>query len=84
MGADLADMQLISKSNKVIKFLLSVIDIFSKYAWVFPLKDKKGETIVNAFQKVLDKPKRKPNRIWVDKGSEFYNRSMESWLEKIM
>ena len=72
MGADLADMQLISKSNKVIKFLLSVIDIFSKYAWVFPLKDKKGETIVNAFQKVLDKPKRKPNRIWVDKGSEFY------------
>ena len=84
MGADLADMQLISKSNKVIKFLLSVIDIFSKYAWVFPLKDKKGETIVNAFQKVLDKPKRKPNRIWVDKGSEFYNRSMESWLEKII
>ena len=84
MGADLADMQLISKSNKVIKFLLSVIDIFSKYAWVFPLKDKKGETIVNAFQKVLDKTKRKPNRIWVDKGSEFYNRSMESWLEKII
>ena len=84
MGADLADMQLISKSNKVIKFLLSVIDIFSKYAWVFPLKDKKGETIVNVFQKVLDKPKRKPNRIWVDKGSEFYNRSMESWLEKII
>ena len=84
MGADIADMQLISKSNKVIKFLLSVIDIFSKYAWVFPLKDKKGETIVNAFQKVLDKPKRKPNRIWVDKGSEFYNRSMESWLEKII
>ena len=84
MGADLADMQLISNSNKVIKFLLSVIDIFSKYAWVFPLKDKKGETIVNAFQKVLDKPKRKPNRIWVDKGSEFYNRSMESWLEKII
>ena len=84
MGADLADMQLISKSNKIIKFLLSVIDIFSKYAWVFPLKDKKGETIVNAFQKVLDKPKRKPNRIWVDKGSEFYNRSMESWLEKII
>ena len=84
MGVDLADMQLISKSNKVIKFLLSVIDIFSKYAWVFPLKDKKGETIVNAFQKVLDKPKRKPNRIWVDKGSEFYNRSMESWLEKII
>ena len=84
MGADLADMQLISKSNKVIKFLLSVIDIFSKYAWVFSLKDKKGETIVNAFQKVLDKPKRKPNRIWVDKGSEFYNRSMESWLEKII
>ena len=61
-----------------------MIDIFSKYAWVFLLKDKKGETIVNAFQKVIDKSKRKPNRIWVDKGSEFYSRSMESWLEKII
>ena len=59
-----------------------MIDIFSKYAWIVPLKDKKGITIVNALQKVLDKSDRKPNKIWVDKSSEFYNRSMKSWLEK--
>ena len=52
-GADLADMQLISKFNKGFRFLLCVIDIFSKYAWVVPLKDKKGITITNAFQKIL-------------------------------
>ena len=75
-------MLLISKFNKGITFLLCVIDIYSKYAWVFPLKDKKGVTIVNAFQKILGDSKRKTNKIWVDKGSEFYNRSMESWLEK--
>ena len=62
-------MQLISKFNKGFRFLLCVIDIFSKYAWVIPLKDKKGVTIVNAFQKILDDSKRKPNKIWVDKGS---------------
>ena len=75
-------MLLISKFNKGITFLLCVIDIYSKYAWVFPLKDKKGVTIVNGFQKILGDSKRKTNKIWVDKGSEFYNRSMESWLEK--
>ena len=52
-GADLADMQLISKLNKGFRFLLCVIDIFSKYAWVLPLKNKKGISIVNAFQKIL-------------------------------
>ena len=72
-GAGLADMQLISKFNKGFRFLLCVIDIFSKYAWVVPLKDKKGITIVNAFQKKLDNSTRKANKIWVDKGSEFYN-----------
>ena len=66
-------MQLISKFNKGTRFLLYVIDIFSKYAWVVPLKDKKGITIVNAFQKKLDNSTRKANKIWVDKGSEFYN-----------
>ena len=54
-------------------FLLCVIYIFSKYAWVVPLKDKKGVTIVSAFQKILDKSTCKPNKIWVDKGSEFCN-----------
>ena len=71
-GADIADMQLISKFNEGIKFLLWAIDIFSKYAWVVPLKDRKCVTIINAFQKILDDSKRKPNKIWVDKGSEFY------------
>ena len=70
-------MQLISKFNKRFTFLLSVIDIFSKYACVIPLKDKKGITITNAFQKILDGSNRKPKKIWVDKGSEFYNSSFK-------
>ena len=80
-GADLADMQLINKFNKGFRFLLCVIDIFSKYAWVVPLKDKKGVSIVDAFQKILDDSNRKPNKIWVDKGSEFYNSSVKKWLK---
>ena len=62
--------------------MLCLIDIYSKYAWVVPLKDKKGVSIANAFQSILNKSNRKPNKIWVDKVSEFYNRSMRSWLEK--
>ena len=69
--ADLADMQLIRTFNKKLRFLLCVIDLFSKYAWGLPLKDKKGVTIANAFQKILNDSKRKLNKIWVDKGSEF-------------
>ena len=61
-STDLADMQLISKFNKRNRFLLCVIDIFSKYAWVVPLNDKKGITIVNGFQKILDNSTRKRNR----------------------
>ena len=56
-------MQVISKFNKGFMFLLCVIDIFSKYAWVVPLKDKKGVSIVNAFQSILKKSNRKPNQI---------------------
>ena len=80
-GTDLADMQLISKFNKGYRFLLCVIDFFCKYAWVVLLKDKKGVSIVNAFPKILDKSGRKPNKIWVDKGSEFYNSSSKNWLK---
>ena len=75
-------MLLISKFNKGFRFLLCVIDIYSKYAWVILLKDKKGITITNTFEKILKEPNRKPSKISVDKGSEFYNRSMKSWLEK--
>ena len=69
--ADLADMQLIRTFNKKLRFLLCVIDLFSKYAWGLPLKDKKGVTIANAFQNILNDSKRKLNKIWVDNGSEF-------------
>ena len=59
-----------------------MIDIYSKYAWAILLKDKKGITITNTFQKVLDESNYKVNKIWVDKGSKFYNRPTKSWLEK--
>ena len=73
-------MQLISKFTKGL--FLCVIDIYSKYARVIRLKIKKGITITNAFQKLLDKPNRKPSKIWIDKGSGFYNKSIKSWLEQ--
>ena len=79
-GADVADMQLLSRYDKGIRFLLCVIDIFSKHAWVVPLKDKKGISIVKAFQIILKHSNRKPNKIWVDKGSEFYNAFLKKWL----
>ena len=75
-------MKLISIFNKRFRFSLCVIDIYSKYAWVIPLKDKNGITISDAFQKILKESNRKPNKILVDKGSEFYNSSMKLWLEK--
>ena len=74
-------MQLLRKFNKGIKYFLCVIDLFSKYAFVVPLKDKKGISIVNAFQSLLSKSKGKPYKIWVDKGSEFYNASFKKWLQ---
>ena len=82
-AADLANMQLISKFNKKFRFLLFVIDIYIKYAWLIPLKDKEGTIITNAFQKSLKESSRKPNKIWVDTGSKFYNRSIKSNLEKM-
>ena len=80
-GPDLTDMQLLNKFNKGFRLLLCVIDIFNKYAWVIPLKDKKGISIINAFQKILHESKREPNKIWVDKGSEFYNNSFKKLLQ---
>ena len=80
-GVDLADMKLISKYNKGIRYLLCAIDLFSKYALVIPLKDKRRTTIVNAFQSILNNSKRKPNKIWVDQGGEFYNNVFKKWLK---
>ena len=73
-------MQSLSKYNKETKYFLCAIDIFSKYAWVIPLKDEKGTSIVNAFQKIISEG-RKPNKIWVDQGSEFYNKSFQNFLK---
>ena len=64
-------MQLISKYNKGIRYLVCVIELFRKYTWVVPLKDKKGITVLIAFQNILNTSKRKPNKIWVNQGSEF-------------
>ena len=89
-GVDLADMQSLSRKNKGIKYLLCAIDLFSKYAFVVPLKDKKGISIVNAFDKIIKQSNRrakgtsaqhvKPNKIWVDQGSEIYNNNFKKWL----
>ena len=81
-GAELADMKLISTFNKVIRFFIMLL-IFSLNTHVlFFFKDKKAITIANAFQKILHESNRKPNKIWIDKGSEFYNRTMKSWLQE--
>ena len=79
-GVDLADMQSLSRKNKGIKYLLCVIDLFSEYIFVVPLKDKKVISIVNAFDKIIKQSNRKPNKIWVDQGSEFYNNNFKKWL----
>ena len=78
-GVDSADMQSLSKKNKGIKYLLCTIDLFSKYAFVVPLKDKKGISIVNAFNKIIKQSNRKPNKIWVDQENEFYNRDFNGY-----
>ena len=80
-GVDLADMQSLSKFNKGFKYLLCAIDLFSKYAWVISKKDKKGTSIANAFKKIISKGQRKPNKIWVDQGSEFYNNTFKDFLK---
>ena len=79
-SVDLADMQSLSKYNKGIRYLLCAVDLFSKYAWVVSLKDKRGSSIANAFQKIISEG-RKPNKIWVDQGSEFYNQSFKDFLK---
>ena len=75
-AADLADMQALSKENEGYKFLLLVIDTFSKYGWIVPLKDKKGETIVNALKEIFKESGRRPAKLWTDKGREFFNKDV--------
>ena len=79
-GVDLADMQSLNRKNKGIKYLLCAIDLYSKYAFVIPLKDKKGISIVNGFNKIIKQFNENPNKIWVDQGGEFYNNAFKKWL----
>ena len=75
-GADLVDMQAFAKENDGVKYLLCVIDIFSKYAWVVPIKDKSGKSVAAAFETIF-KGGRRPQKLWVDKGKEFYNKDVK-------
>ena len=80
-AADLVEMQQFSRWNKGYKYLLMVIDVFSKYGWIIPLKDKKGESVTIAFKSIF-KEGRRPQYLWVDKGKEFYNKHLKDLLEK--
>ena len=86
-SADLVDMQAFSKENKGTKYLLTVIDVFSKYAWAVPLKNKTGESVTDAFNKIVSgkgrvSEGRMPQNLWVDEGKEFYNKTFQSFLNK--
>ena len=74
-------MQQFSKWNKGYRYLIMVLDLFSKYGWIIPLKDKKGENVTEAF-KTIFKEGRKPQYLWTDKGKEYYNKNMKELLEK--
>ena len=77
-GSAPADADYVSKGVKAepYKYILTVLDGYTRYAWAIPLKDKKGETVANAFKEIMKKSKRKPNKLWVDQGKEFYNQHM--------
>ena len=80
-GADLAEMESFSSKNKNVKYLLCVIEVFTKYACVNSLKDKKGKTVLKAFIEIVNESNRKPNKACVDQGREFYNKLMQEWLD---
>ena len=81
-SADLVEMSAFSKDNHGVKYLLTIIDVFSKYAWVMPLKTKTGKDITKAFDYIIEGSGRKPSRLWVDKGTEFYNKTFKKYLEQ--
>ena len=80
--ADLVEMQKVSHYNNDVHYLLTVIDVLSKYAWVVPLKNKTGKEVVKAFESILKTSDRKPQNLQTDKGKEFYNGLMQQWLKK--
>ena len=81
-GADLIEMQEWSKQNKGFRYMLNVIDVFSKYVWSIPLKNKKGITVLDAFKVIVKESDRIPNHLWVDEGKEFYNKDITGWLKE--
>ena len=78
-AADLADMKAFEKDNDGYTFLLLVIDIFSKYGWIVPLKNKKGVNVAKALENIFQE--RKPGKLWTDKGTEFYNKDVKKLLD---
>ena len=80
-AADLDEMESLSSNNKNVKYLLCVIDDFTKYAWVKRLRDKKDKTVLNAFNEIVSESNRKPNKLWVIQGKGFYNKRMDKWLD---
>ena len=78
-AADLIDMQAFSKFNRGVKYILAVIDIFSKYGWLVPLKNKTGKAVANALKEIF--VERRPTKMWVDKGKEFYNKDVQELVE---
>ena len=73
------DMQAFSKFNRGVKYLLAVIDVFSKYGWLIPLKDKTGKSVASALEVIFKE--RKPEKMWVDKGKEFYNKDVKDLIK---
>ena len=80
-ATDLTEMGSLSSKNKNVKYFLCIIDVFTNYAWVKPLNDKNGKIVLNAFIEIVTEPNRKPNRLWVDQGREFYINLMQKWLK---
>ena len=80
-AADLVKIESLSSKNKNAKYLLCVIDVFTKYTWLKALKEKKGKTVLNAFIELVHESNRRPNKLWVDPGREFYNKLILEWLD---
>jgi len=80
-ACDLADMGEFRKENENYRYILTVIDCFSRFAWAKAVKDKTGDTVLNAFKEIVSESKRKPSRIWSDQGKEFLNKKMKKWLD---
>ena len=74
-------MQAFAKDNDGVNFLLTVLDVFSKYGWIVPLNDKTGKSTAEGFMKILQSSGRKPGKVWVDKGKEFYNKDVKKLVE---